>query len=129
MALSPPKPIVTSWDVFDTLVARFTPDQHAVFQLVESQRNAPGFAMRRTDAQAALDRLGQPYALHDIYRRMVADGLADADARLLLRQEVETERGLVFPIRRNVARVEPRDLIISDMYTPLRSEPENPWAR
>ncbi len=74
MAVSPPKPIVTSWDVFDTLVARFVPNPHAVFQLIEAQRNAPGFVARRADAQAALDRIGQPYVLHDIYRRMAAGG-------------------------------------------------------
>ena len=116
MAASPPKPIVTSWDVFDTLVARFTPNPHAVFQLIEAERNAPGFVARRMDAQAALDRAGQPYVLHDIYRRMAAGGLPIAEARALLRHEVETERSLLFPIRRNVARVEPPDLIISDMY-------------
>jgi hypothetical protein len=118
MAPSPPKPIVTSWDVFDTLLARFTPNPNAVFQLIEAQRNAPGFVTRRLDAQAALDRIGQPYVLHDIYRRMEADGLPEPEARALLRHEVETERSLLFPIRRNTDRVEPPDLIISDMYLP-----------
>jgi hypothetical protein len=118
MAPSPPKPIVTSWDVFDTLLARFTPNPNTVFQLIEAQRNAPGFVTRRMDAQAALDRIGQPYVLHDIYRRMAADGLPEAEARALLRHEVETERSLLYPILRNTARVEPPDLIISDMYLP-----------
>jgi hypothetical protein len=118
MASSPPKPIVTSWDVFDTLLARFTPNPNAVFQLIEAQRNAPGFVTRRLDAQAALDRIGRPYVLHDIYRRMAADGLPEAKARALLRHEVETERSLLFPIRRNTLRVEAPDLIISDMYLP-----------
>jgi hypothetical protein len=54
--------------------------------------------------------------LHDLYHRMAADGLPLPEARALLRHEVETERSLLFPIRRNVARVEPPDLIISDMY-------------
>src|SRR4051794_19963469 len=118
MAASPPRPIVTSWDVFDTLLARFTPDPCSVFQLVEAQRNAAGFVTRRLDAQAALDRIGWPDVLHDIYRQMVSDGLPQAEAQILLRHEVETERRLLLPIRRNVARVEPADLIISDMYLP-----------
>jgi hypothetical protein len=114
----PPKPIVTSWDVFDTLVARFVLNPHSVFLAIESMHNAPGFVNRRMDAQAALDRIGAPYVLHDIYRRMAADGLAPADARALLRAEVATETSMLFPVRRNVGRVEPADLIISDMYLP-----------
>lgn len=116
MRKSPPKPVVTTWDVFDTLVARFTPDPHSVFDTIEARQNAPGFVRRRVDAQAALDRVGQPYVLHDIYRQMVADGLPEADFGKLIRAEIAVETDLLFPIRRNVARVEPPDLFISDMY-------------
>ena len=116
MPSSPSKPVVTSWDVFETLVARFAPHPHDVFNVVEISQNAPGFVRRRTDAQAALDRRGAPYVLHDIYRQMVIDGMVEPEARALLRAELAAERAQLFPIRRNVARVEPLDLIISDMY-------------
>jgi hypothetical protein len=56
--------------------------------------------------------------LHDIYSQMVADGLPAAEARALLRTELAVETNLLFPIRRNVARVAADDLIISDMYLP-----------
>lgn len=118
MAARHPKPIVTSWDVFDTLIARFVPEPQAVFQMVEALANSPGFTARRMAAQAALDRVGQPYVLHDIYRRMVSDGMPDAEARQFLRREVAAERNVLFPIRRNVDRVAAADLIISDMYLP-----------
>jgi hypothetical protein len=116
MPISPPKPVVTSWDVFDTLIARFTSNPHAVFQSVETNQNVVGYVGRRVDAQAALDRRGAPYVLNDIYYQMVADGMPTAEARLLLRAELAAEREQLFPIRRNVARVDPLDLIITDMY-------------
>jgi hypothetical protein len=116
MTARAPKPIVTSWDVFDTLVARFDPDPLAVFHTVAQLRNTPDFVQRRLDAQAALDRIGQPYVVHDIYRQMVTDGLTTDHARDLLGQEIAVERQQMIPIRRNVVRVVPTDLIISDMY-------------
>jgi hypothetical protein len=111
-----PKPVVTSWDVFDTLLARFDPDPHHFLRMIESGQNVTGFVRRRLDAQAALDRLGRPYVLHDIYRRMAADGVPGREARMLLRAELSAERNQLLPIRRNLERVDPTDLIITDMY-------------
>jgi hypothetical protein len=116
MPTLPPKPVVTSWDVFDTLLARFAPHPHSIFQLIETSQGAQGYVHRRTGAAAALDRIGAPYVLHDIYRQMVADGMSQLDARNLLRTELETERNQLFPIHRNIERFDPTDLIISDMY-------------
>lgn len=116
MTTRSPKPVVTSWDVFDTLVTRFEPDPMAVFRAVDQAAGVPGFFQRRLDAQAALDKVGQPYVVHDIYRRMVAGGMAAEAAPELLRQEIAIERQQMIPIQRNVARVAPADLIISDMY-------------
>jgi hypothetical protein len=115
---APPKPIVTSWDVFDTLVARFAPNPQAVFHAVEENLNVSGFVSRRMDAQMALDRIGTPYVLHDIYRQMVKDGLAPSQARQFIQAEIAVEHEALFPIRRNVERVDSSDLIISDMYLP-----------
>lgn len=113
-----PKPVVSSWDVFDTLVARFIPNPLAVFDLVENQLGLEGFAQRRKEAQAALDRIGKPYVLNDIYRQMIATGTPAPEAASALRHEIATERSLLLPIRRLVEQVNPRDLIISDMYLP-----------
>jgi len=54
--------------------------------------------------------------IYAIYEKMVEAGLDAAQARPLLREELETERGLMFPIRKAVAQVAPTDLIVSDMY-------------
>lgn len=112
--MTAPRPIVNSWDVFDTLLTRFVPDPMSVFRLIDQRH--PGFYEARLGAQAALDKIGKPYILHDIYAAMEAAGMEKAAARKMLAEELETERGLMFPIRAAVERVAPHDLIVSDMY-------------
>lgn len=116
-----PKPIVTSWDVFDTLVARFLPNPLAALSIVQNELGCDDFFERRQAAQRSLDRRGAPYVLREIYRQMVEQGFPAADADLAMGAELDAERRLLFPIARNVARVEPSDLILSDMYMPPES--------
>jgi hypothetical protein len=108
------RPIVNSWDVFDTLLTRFVPEPMQVFDLIE--KRAPGFKALRLGAQMALDKLGKPYVIYDIYAKMRELGLESAMSRALLREELAVERSLMLPIRRAVRQVAPSDLIISDMY-------------
>jgi hypothetical protein len=75
-----------------------------------------GFRQARLGAQTALDKIGKPYVIFDIYSQMVAAGMDQATARPLLAEELATERSLMFPIRKAVAQVAPNDLVISDMY-------------
>jgi hypothetical protein len=122
------RPIVHSWDVFGTLLTRFVLDPIDVFRSLDAEQTDAGFLQRRLDAQAALDRLGAPYTLHDIYRQMAAMGLPradlpdldlpDLDLPDLLARELATERALLFPIRRNVERVAEGDIAVTDMYLP-----------
>ena len=113
-----PKPIVNSWDVFDTLLARFV-EPREIFEIVEARHGAGRFIDRRMSAQATLDRIGRPYTVYEIYDVMVQQGsLARGLARKLLREEILVEQENLIPIRRNIARVRPTDLIVSDMYLP-----------
>lgn len=112
------KPIVNSWDVFDTLLTRFVIDPMQVFALVDRRHKGLDFARRRVQAQAALDRIGKPYVVYDIYRRMSEDGLAPETARALLGEELATEKALMLPVRSAVEQVTANDLLISDMYLP-----------
>lgn len=114
--LKGPRPIVTTWDVFDTLVARFQPDPLAAIKIVQQATGTGDFVNRRLGAQAALDRVGQPYVLNDIYAQMISDGLDARAAHSALSAEIRAEFDLLVPIARNVSRVEPGDLIVSDMY-------------
>jgi hypothetical protein len=111
---TPHKPVVTSWDVFDTLLARFVPHPHAALHQVVARH--AGFLERRLAAQNALDRFGRPYVLRDIYRQMADSGMDQALVRTCMCEELAAERAMLIPIRRNLERVEPTDLIISDMY-------------
>lgn len=113
----PLRPIVSTWDVFDTLLARFV-DVNEIFQLVEARNPGSNFVQRRLAAQADLDRIGNPYVLYDIYDAMIEKGLPTQAARKLLGDEIAAERENLFPIRRNILRVEQQDLIVSDMYLP-----------
>jgi len=112
-----PKPIVNSWDVFDTLLARFI-DAGSIFATVEARHGAGSFVERRLAAQAELDKIGKPYVIYAIYDVMVQQGLSREMARRFLHDEITIERENLIPIRRNVMGVRPTDLIVSDMYLP-----------
>jgi hypothetical protein len=108
------RPVVNSWDVFDTLLTRFIPEPAFVFEHVE--RGHPGFKTARLGAQAALDKIGRPYVIYDIYAQMVESGFDSAAAKRLLAEELAVERTLMLPVKKAVMQVAPQDLIISDMY-------------
>ena len=110
--------MLNSWDAFDTLITRFSLAPEDVFHRIDRDAQGLDFRKRRLAAQAALDRIGRPYVLHDIYHRMVADGLPPDQAAGLIAYELECERDVLFPIRAVVERVQPGDLVISDMYWP-----------
>jgi hypothetical protein len=112
------KPLVNSWDVFDTLLTRFVPDPMQVFALIDRRHPGLDFARRRLDAQAALDRIGKPYVIYDIYRQMAEQGLPSETVSALLRDELATERAMLLPVRSAVERVAAGDLLVSDMYLP-----------
>ncbi len=114
----PIKPLVNSWDVFDTLLTRFVVDPLQVFALIDRRHPGVDFMQRRRQAQAALDEIGKPYVIHDIYGQMVQAGLAPENAKLLLAEELATERACMLPVRSAVEQVTPEDLLISDMYLP-----------
>jgi hypothetical protein len=112
------RPMVNSWDVFDTLISRFYPNPIDTFRLVEQRVAGSNFLEQRLQAQNDLDRIGTPYVVNDIYRRMVANGMQRPLASALLALELRVEQELLFPIRAVVEMVEPGDIIISDMYLP-----------
>lgn len=112
------KPLVNSWDVFDTLLTRFVLDPMQVFALIDRRHPGLDFAKRRLEAQTALDRIGKPYVIYDIYGRMAEQGFAPETAAALLRDELATERALLLPVRSAVEQVAPEDLLVSDMYLP-----------
>jgi hypothetical protein len=96
-------------------MARFV-EPRKIFEIVEARNPGSDFLERRLSAQVALDRIGQPYTIYQIYDAMVSRGTSADLARKLLHHEIEVERDNLIPIHRNVARVGATDVIISDMY-------------
>jgi len=112
------KPLVNSWDVFDTLLTRFVLDPMQVFASIDRRHPGVDFMRRRLEAQAALDKIGRPYVIYEIYRQMAEGGVAPETAKALLREELATEKSVMLPVRKAVEQVAPTDLLISDMYLP-----------
>lgn len=110
------KELVTTWDLFDTLVARFHMDPVHAFAMVDAKFPGHDFIRRRTSAQQSLDAVGAPYVIHDIYRQMVADGLPSSTADQLLVEEIKAEELLLLPIRASIEQVSDADIVVTDMY-------------
>jgi hypothetical protein len=115
---TPFKQVIDTWDVFDTLIARYCYRPHTVFDIVAQRADFPEFPRVRRQAQLDLDRIGAPYVIFDIYRKMCENGIDDSVANRLLREELFVEADQAIPIKRNIERVRRDDLLVSDMYLP-----------
>jgi hypothetical protein len=113
-------PLVFSFDLFDTLAARRCYDPISIFHAVEKRSGIGGFAGRRREEEHRLWQAGD-YTLDDVYAVLgAATGWPEATLRHLRMLELAEEWDSLIPIREMTARVRPGDLIISDMYLPLR---------
>jgi hypothetical protein len=112
-------PAVQTFDLFDTLVARYCVDPLAIFRIVETKSRTPNFARLRQDVEATLWRAGN-YSLDDVYAGLgqVTDW-SQAKLAQLKMLELAEEWNNLFPIEEMVSRVQHDDLIISDMYLPM----------
>jgi len=108
---------VSTFDIFDTLIARHCITPIAVFDLVEVQSGVEGFSRARQQAERDVER--SDYAIFDIYRSLAAHLAVDAkQAHRLMTLEIEIERANVVPIANNVRRLDPESVLITDMYLP-----------
>jgi hypothetical protein len=113
-------PMVFSFDLFDTLVARRCYDPIGIFHAVERKSGVVGFARRRQDDESALWQAGD-YTLDDIYAQLRSrTGWPEATLGRLRMLELAEEWDNLFPIQEMTPRVRSGDLIISDMYLPLK---------
>lgn len=107
---------IDTWDVFDTLIARYCTAPAAVHEIVAQRTGVADFPVLRKQAQDALDSIGKPYVIFEIYRRMRDHGLDAVLAERLLAEELAVESEQVIPIRRCLERVGKHDILVSDMY-------------
>jgi tetratricopeptide (TPR) repeat protein len=112
------KPTIDTWDVFDTLLARYCIEPEAIFEHVARQTGQADFVALRQQAQAQLDLRGQPYDIFDIYAALAATLDDPTAAKRLLDAEITAELDNLIPIQRHLSRVSPSDLLVSDMYLP-----------
>lgn len=111
------RPMVDSFDVFDTLIARRCIDPLLVFAAVEAAAGVAGFAVTRRAVELAIS--GPGTTLADIHAGVAERLGLDAPAAAALRQaEIDAELNQVIPIAENLARVKDGDLLLSDMYLP-----------
>jgi tetratricopeptide (TPR) repeat protein len=110
------KPTIDTWDVFDTLLARYCIEPEEIFKQIAIRFNHSEFIELRERAQNQLDALAKPYNVFDIYDRLGVL-LGDASlARRFLEAEIEAELDNLIPIQRNLSRLQSNDLLVSDMY-------------
>jgi hypothetical protein len=113
------RPVISSFDLFDTLIARRCYEPLEVFSIVERRSGVSGFALRRRQVEAQLfgRRL---YGLDDIYAQLAQEeGWTPQMTQVLRLMELAAEWDNIYPIRDVCALVRHRDIIISDMYLPL----------
>ncbi|WP_377298443.1 hypothetical protein [Rhizobium sp. SGZ-381] len=109
------RPLVRTFDVFDTLIARRCIEPAGIFALIEERSGLKGFAAARRKAEANV--LAGPHDLDVIYAELAnllsVEPLKLAAVKAL---EVDVEKEQVIPIAENMARVRHGDVLISDMY-------------
>lgn len=110
-----PRPLVRSFDVFDTLIARRCIEPLRIHELVEKKTGVAGFARQRRAAELAI--ASRDYSLDEIYAELGRmTGLDEAVCERLRQAEIETEIENALPIAGNLAQVRDGDLLVSDMY-------------
>jgi hypothetical protein len=93
---------MTSWDCFDTLIARKYVYPYTIFDEVGKRLKIPNFKQMRIEAEKTSNG-----TYDDIYNR-----LPGIDKTV----ELEVEKEHLFPIAENMSNVKDGDIIVSDMY-------------
>lgn len=102
-----------SWDLFDTLIGRKCGTATHLHEIMGELLQIPDFVERRQKAERSLQNRNVEYSLNDIYASYESMyGSCPGFAALEWQLEIEN----VFPIKRNVAKLHPDDIIVSDMY-------------
>lgn len=109
------RPLVRTFDVFDTLIARRCIEPAGIFAIIEERSGLKGFAAARRKAEANV--LAGPHDLDVIYAELATLlGVEPVKLAALKALELDVEKQQVIPIAENIARVRHGDVLISDMY-------------
>jgi hypothetical protein len=102
-----------TWDVFDTLIFRRCGAPQNIFRLMAARLGEPRFGDVRARAGEAMGDWGATYD-----RVAAVLGWSDAQRREAQQLEIEIEKENLLPVRENVDRLRPGDVLVSDMYLP-----------
>ena len=112
-------PAINSFDVFDTLIARFCINPQQVFLEVEKSTGYDNFAHHRQQAEGYLLKNAQNYNLDDIYQRLATQlNLQPEELERLKKAEIAAEIDNVIGIKENLMSIKDGDVLVSDMYLP-----------
>ena len=110
---------INTFDIFDTLIARFCIDAEDIFHQVERTTGVAGFAQQRQQAENMLFVSSAQYTLDDIYQELAKNLSLGFDQTQTLRAtEIEVEVQNAIGIEENLSKVAAGDLLISDTYLP-----------
>jgi hypothetical protein len=114
------RPLVNSYDVFDTLITRRCLDPKIIFAQVEKQERVEGFARSRIEAEVSL--AGKSYNFDEIYLELARQkGWSPQMCGSLKRAEIDAECANAIPIVDNLSKVKDGDLLVSDMYLDIKT--------
>jgi hypothetical protein len=106
--------MTTSWDCFDTLVARRRLEPTTVFDAMGAKYGLANFTPRRKSAEARA-----PWTLESIYNELAKDYQWTAAEKEQYKQaEIDEEIIHCCPVNETIRLVQDGDLIVSDMYLP-----------
>lgn len=130
------KPKVNSYDMFDTLIARKCGSYLGIFEEVADSIHQPKFIEIRRKSESELYSKGE-FTFEDIYDNMI-NHMKEFDAsawnttllsiyrakvddpkslsKMMREIEISAERRNLIPIKENMDKLQPGDIIVSDMY-------------
>lgn len=115
---------INSYDMFDTLFARFDESPKSIFIFIQEKYRefnpSYDFVNSRINAEKKCYD-SKFFKLEDVYEIMVDDfNLPPEHKDQLINMEYNVERMNLIPVKENLDKLKPNDLVISDMYLPQK---------
>mgnify|MGYP001317259645 CR=1 FL=1 len=111
---------INSYDMFDTLFARMDLTPKSIFQQIDSEYKEHNFYYDFVSNRIKAEKdcyNNQKFDIVDVYERMVEKyNLPEQDVEYLLTLEHEIEAENLIPIKENLDKLKPNDIVVSDMY-------------
>lgn len=104
---------IHSFDIFDTIIGRRVQNPTDVFKIVE-KNGVDNFFRNRLEAQSCSNNTWQ--SIYEQYAKIT--GLTSEECAMVQELELLAEESVIYLIHENATKVQPCDILISDMYLP-----------